>query len=312
MHQESTRSHSAVSPAPTPDYPLGSPGDSVVHSGPRQAPRIVSVPTRHRVHDIELAAGQDVFAVITGLLEVLEAPGLMVEFCEGDFGPITYVHPAFGPDADHPMSFTDEIRIAGPAHLRHASATVGAKDGSPFAHLHASWTDADGRVRGGHLLPGTLAGPAGLRLLVFSLADAQLRSDVDPETGFSAFAPVPAQTTPTPVVDSPDAVISRIRPGEILDKAILTVCRSAGFTSAEVRASLGSTTGVVFDGGTAPWPAVEFTHLTGTIRRADGHDPQVSLAAEVVDVDGAVHAGELAVGVNPVAVTFELFVRRLD
>lgn len=125
-------------------------------------------------------------------------------------------------------------------------------------------------------------------------------------------------------------MVSRIRPGEILDEAVLAVCRSAGFDSAEVTASLGSTTGAVFVDGSAPWPAVEFTHLSGTVTGATSTGaisttatslgssptgaqdaaPQVVLTGEVVDVAGQVTRGTLEPGANPVAVTFELFVRR--
>lgn len=291
-----------------PGYRLGEPGDVVVHAGPQQSPRIVSVPTRHTEHLVDLAAGDDLFDSVTGLLGSFDVSGLMVEFLAGEFGRIDYVYPAYGPDAEHPMSFTTEFRSAGPVGLNHASATVGTKDGVPFTHIHASWLTAEGTVSGGHLLPGTLIGPRGMRLRIFTLTDALQVSEADPETGFFAFAPKPKHS-PTAEVVPRDAVISRVRPGEFIDDAIVSVCREVGFNTAEVRASLGSTTGVVFDGGTAPWPAVEFTHLTGSISGALGDSPEVRLAAEVVDVAGVVHSGVLAAGTNPVAVTFELFLR---
>ena len=77
-------------------------------------------------------------------------------------------------------------------------------------------------------------------------------------------------------------------------------------------ASLGSTTGAVFADGTAPWPAVEFTHLSGAVTGAQNTTPQITLSGEVVDVAGDVSFGTLEPGANPVAVTFELFVRRTD
>lgn len=334
---KSTRPLESENPAGDPGYPVGEPGDVVVHAGPRQNPRIVSVPTRRAEHLIDLVQGDDVFASVTGLLDSLEVPGLMVEFVDGEFGGIEYVYPAYGPDAEHPMSFTTEFRLEEPAAVHHGSATVGTKDGEPFSHIHASWVTKDGTTRGGHLLPSTLVGPKGMRLRAFALADAQLLSDIDPETGFSAFAPAAAGAGPTddagptdgvppageagePAVDreartapSPrgSAVVSRVRPGEFIDETILAVCRGAGFDAAEVRASLGSTTGAVFAEGTAPWPAVEFTHLTGSVTGALGDSPQLRLEGEVVDVDGEVHSGVLASRANPVAVTFELFVQRV-
>ncbi len=307
---------------PQPTFPLKAPGTAVVHAGPQQTPRIVSVPTRCTEQVLELPEGTDVFAALEHSLTDFAVPSIMAEFLSGDFGHIDYVHPAYGPDAEHPMSFTEAFTVDVPARLRHASATVGVRDDTPFCHIHASWTTSDNRVKGGHLLQGTQAGPEGLTIRLFTLHDAQLISDVDPETGFSAFAPTPTDNAadqpesrklsePTESPRSPNAVVSRIRPGEILDEAVLAVCRTVGFDSAEVVASLGSTTGAVFTDGAAPWPAVEFTHLSGTVTGARSADPKVTLSGEVVDVAGDVHSGVIADGANPVAVTFELFVRRL-
>lgn len=269
-------------------------------------------------HVVELAEDTDLFAFLEAALGDHGVSGMMVEFLSGEFGHIDFVHPAYGPDADHPMSFTAAFEADGPSVVRHAAATIGFRDGSPFGHIHASWTEPDGRIRGGHLLPGTQVGPAGLRLRLFALPEACLVSEVDPETGFSAFAPLPLQSgsaseaAPRPTSDTADvsAVVSRIRPGELLDEAVLAVCRGAGFDSAEVLASLGSTTGAVFTDGTAGWPAVEFTDLAGTVTGALGSRSRVHLTGEVVDVVGEVSQGVLVPGANPVAVTFELFVRR--
>ncbi|MCF2572698.1 PCC domain-containing protein [Brevibacterium sp. UCMA 11754] len=307
MTDNTVQPHGNTSAHEPPGYRFGEPGDVVIHAGPRQSPRIVSVPTRQSEHLIDLAAGDDLFAAVTSLLESLDVSGLMVEFTDGEFGRIDYVYPAYGPDAEHPMSFTSDFQHDGPAELRHASATVGKKDGVPFTHIHASWLTEGGLAKGGHLLPGTLVGPKGMRLRVFALADAQQLSEADPETGFFAFAPT-AMRSPASESAPSSAVISRVRPGELIDDAIVTICRAAGFDTAEVRASLGSTTGAVFTDSSAPWPAVEFTHLTGSVSGALGDNPQVSLEGEVVDVAGEVHAGQLALGANPVAVTFELLV----
>ncbi|UVI36287.1 PCC domain-containing protein [Brevibacterium spongiae] len=309
-----------------PTFPLKAPGTAVIHAGPHQSPRIVSVPTRCTEHVIELPEGTNLFAALEQALTGFSVPGIMAEFVSGEFGHIDYVHPAYGPDAEHPMSFTQVFTVDAPARLRHAAATIGWRDGSPFCHIHASWTESEGTVKGGHLLPGTTAGTNGLTVRLFALPDVRLISDSDPETGFSTFAPHPV--TPAHATASAsseldlaeaarpaDAVVTRVRPGEILDEAVLAVCRAAGFDSAEVVASLGSTTGAVFTGGTAPWPAVEFTHLSGVVTGATASGtqrpaPQISLSGEVVDVDGEVSSGILESGANPVAVTFELFVRR--
>ena len=199
-----------------PTFPLKAPGTAVIHAGPQQNPRIVSVPTRCTEHVIELSEGTDLFAALERSLTDFSVSGIMAEFVSGQFGHTDYVHPAYGEDAEHPMSFTEAFRVESPTELRHASATIGFREDTPFCHIHASWTAADGDTRGGHLLPGTLAGPSGLTIRLFALPDARLLSEVDPETGFSAFTPTPTSSE-TPA--SPDAVVSRVRPGEILDEA---------------------------------------------------------------------------------------------
>ncbi|RBP65056.1 hypothetical protein DFO66_105162 [Brevibacterium sanguinis] len=211
----------------------------------------------------------------------------------------------------------------------------------PFGHIHASWTDRLGRHRGGHLLPGATIGAEGLRLRVFAYSDVELLSAIDEETGLPTFAPRSRpdhRVAPNPIHDvevSPTSassahqtdqdtvrtgVVSRIRPGQMIDEAVLDVCRAAGFTRAEVRGSLGSTVGAIFEdvngrGERAEevvvdWPAAEYTVLRGTVEDSPG-EPHVELVAEAVDVHGRVLAGRVRTGANPVAVTFELLLLEL-
>ena len=37
--------------------------------------------------------------------------------------------------------------------LKIGAMTFGQRDGAPFFHCHALWTEADGRAGGGHILP---------------------------------------------------------------------------------------------------------------------------------------------------------------
>ena len=123
---------------PQPTFPLKAPGTAVVHAGPQQTPRIVPVPTRCTEQVLELPEGADVFAALERSLTDFAVPGIMAEFLSGDFGHIDYVHPAYGPDPEHPMSFTEAFTVDAPARLRHASATIGFREGTPFCHIHAS------------------------------------------------------------------------------------------------------------------------------------------------------------------------------
>ncbi len=271
-------------------------------------------------HDLAFSPSADLFTELSRQLEAFGARGAAVELLSGSFDNVVYVHPAFGPDAAHPMSFTEELRAAPPVTLRQGSGTIGFRYGEPFSHIHASFVDRNGRTTGGHLLPGTMIGRSGLQVRLHALLDVEWDSADDAETGFPVFAPEkaaavhsPAAGTPAPpaddVGDLVSAVIARIRPGEFLDEAVAQVAHRAGFSRARIVAGLGSTVGALLDqidgdGGpptTVVWPAVEFTHLSGIVATGG-----TRLIGEVVDVSGNVIAGTVRNGENPVAVTFEL------
>lgn len=307
---------------PLPDYPLGRSGTPFVHAGPRLEPRIIVFPTRMTTREVEFAPGSDLFLELGRQLDSHGCRAASVELLEGDFGDVVYVHPAFGPDAAHPMSFTEELRTEPPTALRQGSGTTGFRHGEHFSHLHASFVDDNGRTTGGHLLPGTSVGEAGMTVRLHFLSDVEWESTDDPETGFSAFSPAEPATassmasgatmeTAEGLAPSTPAAVVRIRPGVCLDTAVAQIARRAGFARARVVVGLGSTVGALLDPLDSEetgvievaWPAVEFTHLSGTVDRGS-----TRLIGEVVDVAGNVAAGAVRKKENPVAVTFELLI----
>ncbi|MEV4729711.1 DUF296 domain-containing protein [Saccharopolyspora sp. NPDC049426] len=276
-------------------------GTPLRHPGPRAPERIVSVPTDVSVLRAALPRGAGVAEALWRLTEGAGAAAASVELANGSFGVLRYVHPAIG--TEHPAYFSETVEPAGPCFVLGGSATVGLRDGAGFAHVHATWLDRSGKVRGGHLLPGTTVGDLPVEATVRLLHDVTFVSHTDSETQMPAFTPHPrAEAT------NPRAVAARVRPGEDLHAAAASIARAAGFGVATVRASLGSVVGARLWSGSndvveVDWPATEFTKLTGTVRGDD-----VVLAGSLVDRHGAVHSGVLVPGENPVAVTFELYV----
>lgn len=271
------------------------------HPGPRAPERIVSVPTDVSVLRAALPRGVGVAEALWRLTEDAGAVSASVELAHGSFGVLQYVHPAIG--AERPAYFSETVEPPGPCFVLGGSATVGVRDGAGFAHIHATWLDRCGSVRGGHLLPGTTVGDVPIEATVRLLRDVAFVSHTDPETQMPAFTPQARACAA-----NPRAVAARIRPGEDLHAAVAALARTAGFRVAVVRASLGSVVGARLWSGSddvveAEWPATEFTTLTGTVRGDD-----VVLAGSLVDRHGAVHSGVLVPGGNPVAVTFELYV----
>lgn len=343
-----------------PEFPLGRAGDVFVHAGPRLEPRIVSVPTEVSAFTVDVQPGAELFTEFGILLDRLGVRGAAVEMIDGDFATLPYVHPDFGPDAAHPMLFSADFSARTPARLHAGSATLGFRVGDsdpahlePFAHVHASWTDPEGRLYGGHLRPGVIVGRAGLRLQFFAYDSAEQLSSTDAETGLPTFSPRPyesgssvepgnLESQTVGASASADAtasdghmhasiivagttrrgIVARVRPGLHIDEAVVEVCRTAGFTTAEVRGGVGSTIGALLvnpstSTGTpkseerkvteVAWPAVEYSVLRGHVD-LNGEKPNVELYGEVIDIHAEMHSGTVLNQANPVAVTFELLV----
>ena len=71
----------------------------------------------------------------------------------GALGPFAYVMPALSRTGEHAAFYSETFRPAGVTQLKVGAMTLGLRDGAPFFHCHALWTEADGRSGGGHILP---------------------------------------------------------------------------------------------------------------------------------------------------------------
>ena len=60
---------------------------------------------------------------------------------------------------------------------------ISMREGRPFLHAHATFGDADGKTRGGHLLPGTIV--FACEITIREMADVALIRTHDQATGLS-------------------------------------------------------------------------------------------------------------------------------
>ena len=224
-------------------------------------------------------------------------------FAGAALGPFTYVVPHPAPDASHVAYFSPPRTPAGRTRVEIANAIFGWRDGSPFVHCHGVWTEADGRRRGGHMMPHEtiIAEPAVAH--AWASPDVAIRVDADPETNFSLFRPVALPTRR----DGQGAVVARIRPNEDLCSAIEAICLARGLAAATIRGSLGSLIGAAFDDGQrVPDIATEVLVLSGAVSPDAAGTPRALIDMAVVDMRGEVRRGRLLRGENPVCITFEL------
>jgi predicted DNA-binding protein with PD1-like motif len=220
-------------------------------------------------------------------------------------GPFAYVMPALSKDGKNAAFYSETFRPEGITRLESGAMTFGARDGGPFFHCHALWREASGKRNGGHILPDETILAETVTVEAFGIAGARFEGQVDPETNFKLFEPVPASASGAQT-DTP-AFALRLRPNQCFHGALEAFVRERGWRAAKVHGGVGSTIGAAFeDGRVIENFATEVFVRSGTI----APDPQGALRASLdvglVDYTGEMAEGRLAHGQNPVLMTFEL------
>lgn len=270
----------------------------LVHPGPPAPDRRQAVRATLRPVAGTLPAGATVMA---GVGELFAAQG-----CRGGIAwldglicnPFRYVLPALATDDLHAAYYSETHAPDGPVRIGPSTASVGWRDGAPFLHCHGTWTGGMGTAMG-HLLPFDSVVAEDCAVRGIGSPDAWFEAVADAETNFTLFAAAGGGT-------GDGGLVVRLRPEEDVCDALATLCAEHGIEAARVH-GLGSICGVRFaGGGTVPCVATEVRIDEGRV--AGG---RARLSVSVVDVDGAIHAGTLLPGANPVGVTFELLVERV-
>ena len=267
----------------------------LVHPGPAAPDRRQAVRATLRPVAGTLPAGGTVMAGVGELFAAHGCRGGIVWLDGLVCDPFRYVLPALATDDLHGAFYSGTHAPDGPVRVGASTASVGWRDGAPFLHCHGTWTGAMGTAMG-HLLPlnSTLAEPCAVRGI--GSPDAWFEAVADAETNFTLFAAAGGGS-------GPDGLIARLRPEEDVSDAVAGLCAAHGIEDARVH-GLGSICDVRFaDGRRVPCVATEARIDEGRVAAGE-----VTIAVSVVDVDGAIHRGELAPGANRVGVTFELLV----
>src|SRR3954454_13671128 len=119
--------------------------------------------------------------------------------------------------------------------------TFGRRDGAPFFHCHALWTEADGRPNGGHILPEETAIAEAFTVEAFGIDGAVFTAEPDPETNFKLFGPVPSAASRAEATIRAFAL--RLRPNQDFAGALEAFCLERGITSAKLHGGVGSIIG---------------------------------------------------------------------
>jgi predicted DNA-binding protein with PD1-like motif len=231
--------------------------------------------------------------------------GGVLNIRDSALGPFAYVMPALSITGENAAFYSETFRPEGVTRLRTGAMTLGRRDGAPFFHCHALWTEADGRAGGGHILPEETMVAEPFAVEAFGLDGAVFTAEPDPETNFKLFGPVPSASTR--VETTSRAYALRLRPNQDFAGAIEAFCGERGITNAKLHGGVGSIIGARFADGRSVEPfATEMAVRSGMIAADAGGMPEATLDVALVDYTGGLAMGRLIRGDNPVLMTMEL------
>jgi predicted DNA-binding protein with PD1-like motif len=223
----------------------------------------------------------------------------------GALGPFAYVMPALSKTGANAAFYSDTFRPSGIARLKCGAMTLGERDGAPFFHCHGLWTETDGHLHGGHILPEESIVAESFEVEAFGIDGATFAAEPDSETNFKLFGPV--ARTSTNVTAERRAFAMRLRPNQDFAAALETFCRQRGILRARIHGGVGSTIGAHFTDGRTVVPfATELAIKSGTIAPGADGTLQADFDIALVDYLGGIAEGRLMRGDNPVLMTMEL------
>jgi predicted DNA-binding protein with PD1-like motif len=278
---------------------------SVAQPGAPAIERIQWVEAQGRAFSFTLEAGLPLLEAARRGFAAEGFAGGTLNIGGGALGPFAYVMPALSRDGANAAFYSDTFRPAGVTRIKVAAMTLGQRDGAPFFHCHGLWTEADGRVNGGHMLPEETIVAEPFEVDAFGIDGAAFTAEPDLETNFKLFGPVACAATGAQMTGRAFAL--RLRPNQDFAGALETFCRQHGIFRARIHGGVGSTIGARFSDGRSVVPfATELAITSGTVGpNADGK-LEAAIDVALVDYLGGVGEGRLVRGDNPVLMTMEL------
>jgi predicted DNA-binding protein with PD1-like motif len=278
---------------------------SIVQPGPAAPERIQWAEARGRAFSFMLEAGLPLLEAARRGFAGEGFAGGTLNIRGGAVGPFAYVMPALSKTGENAAFYSDTFRPAGITRLKIGAMTLGRRDGGPFFHCHALWTEADGRSNGGHILPEETVVAEPFEVNAFGIDGAVFTAEPDPETNFKLFGPLPAATANAQTTSRAFAL--RLRPNQDFAGALEAFCRDRGIASAKLHGGVGSTIGARFADERIVEPfATELAVRSGTIVSAANGVLEAKLDVALVDYLGGLAEGRLVRGDNPVLMTMEL------
>jgi predicted DNA-binding protein with PD1-like motif len=240
---------------------------SITQPGAPVAQRIQWVEARGRAFTFTVEKGLPLLEAARRGFAAQGFAGGVLDIKGGALGPFAYVMPALSKTPDHAAFYSDTYRPTGVTQLSTGTMTLGMRDGAPFFHCHALWTEQGGSKGGGHILPEETIVAEAFEVEAFGLDGAIFMAEPDAETGFKLFGPVAA--APSAATRDRRAFALRLRPNQDFAGCLEEFCRAQGIGRARIHGGVGSTIGARFEDGVVVEPfATELTITAGAIAPA--------------------------------------------
>jgi predicted DNA-binding protein with PD1-like motif len=273
--------------------------------GPPVPERIQWVEARGRSFRFTLDAGLPLLEAARRGFAAQGFAGGTLNIRGGALGPFAYVMPALSKTKENAAFYSDTFRPAGVTRLKIGAMTLGERDGAPFFHCHGLWTEGDGRIHGGHILPEETFVAEPFVVEAFGIDGAMFMAEWDAETNFKLFGPISCAATGTRTTGR--AYGLRLRPNQDFAGSLEAFCRERGIVSARIHGGVGSTIGARFTDGAIVEPfATELAITSGIIAPSATGALEAVLDIALVDYTGGLADGRLTRGDNPVLMTMEL------
>jgi predicted DNA-binding protein with PD1-like motif len=277
----------------------------ILQPGPPALERIQWVEARGRAFSFTVEAGLPLLEAARRGFAAEGFAGGTLNIKGGALGPFAYVMPALSKTGENAAFYSETFRPAGITRLKHATMTLGQRDGAPFFHCHGFWAEADGRINGGHMLPEETVVAEPFEVEAFGIVGAMFVAEPDPETNFRLFGPIPSEATATQATNRAFAL--RLRPNQDFATSLEAFCREHGIARARLHGGVGSTIGARFTAGRYAEPfATELAVTCGVVAPNSNGELEAELDVALVDYTGGLAEGRLIRGDNPVLMTMEL------
>jgi predicted DNA-binding protein with PD1-like motif len=281
----------------------------IAQPGPPPAQRVQWVEVRGRAFSFTLEAGVPLLEAVRRGFAAQGFVSGTLNIRGGALGPFAYVMPALSKTGENAAFYSDTFRPDGVTRLKVGAMTFGARDGAPFFHCHALWTEADGRLSGGHILPEETVVAEPFAVDAFGIDGAMFAAEPDPETNFKLFGPIASEARGArdAAATTSRAFALRLRPNQDFAGSLEAFCREQGITRARIHGGVGSTIGARFtDKRSVDNFATEIAITSGTIEPVSSRTLEAAIDIALVDYTGGMAEGRLVRGDNPVLMTMEL------